>query len=127
MIRKRKFGAAVMALFTLALMAGCGGSGGGSSKDTQPTKLEDVAVPKGFDFSNVKQVDIVIHAAEHGLSDDSFVKVTLDPQYIFDLYIGRLDDNGGLNMRLTVPAKTTRLYYKVFEANVEPFEGELLL
>ena len=127
MITKRKIGTAVMLLGILAMLAGCGGSGGGSSSDAQPTKLEDVAVPEGFDFSNTKAVDVVIHAAEHGLSENAYVKLTLDPQHVVTIYLGVLNADGGLSMRVIVPAKTTRLYYKVYEPDTQPFEGELLL
>jgi len=119
----RKYSLAFSLLTVMALIAGCGGS---ESRDGE-TYLEDITVPQGFDFSTTKTADITIDSDEHGLSQNAFVKVALDDQYTIALYLGPLDDTGGLTMCFTVPSKTTALYYKVYESDAIPFEGKLPL
>lgn len=127
MSNSRKYSLAICLLVIMVFVTGYGNSGGGSASVAGEIYLEDITVPAGFDFSNTKTVDITITAAEHGLSKDAFIKIALDQGYTHTLYLGRLDHIGGLTMQFTVPGKTTKLYYKVYEADIEPSEGEVTL
>jgi hypothetical protein len=132
MFKKQEYRKPIILFIFVVFILGCSGGGGGSSSSntdnsTETTSLEDITVPDGFNFLTTKTVDVTIQAADHGLSSDAYVKIAIDAEYQYMLFIGPLEDNSDFNMQFTVPSRTSKLYYKVYKSGTEPFESELTL
>ncbi len=111
-----------------AVISGCGKSGGGgASNGNEATTLEEIGVPGNFNFLTTKTVDVTIPSQDHSITGDGFIKVALDDQYQYTLYLGPLKDGDDFRMRFTVPSRASLLYYKIYQAGTEPYQGQISL
>lgn len=100
------------------LLPACGGGGGGGDDgggETTGTALVSLTAPASFDFATSETVTFALAKSDHGLTGNLlYVKVSLDPAYTNQLYLGRLAADGSVNVPLSVPVAATTLYYQVY-------------
>lgn len=79
------------------------------------TALAGARAPGDFDFATSKLVVLRLDAGDHGLTGELlYVKVALDAGFRQQLYLGRLNADGGLQVSLSVPVATRTLHYMVY-------------